>query len=178
MFSIFISQQTICMGISLLTFSLLNPDVCSAGLMIVNLVIWGILTSMTEGGCFAVVPYVLPNAVGGVAGIVGAGGNTGALLGNFMIVALKGTGGAKPSRNIAFCAMGWGALSSALLCPLLWLPGIGSMFRAQDVGTTAAVPEQPQVEKQTGHEGPVPTFVPMQAIVMSQPIAMAMSPRF
>ena len=35
--------------------------------MVLNLVIWGTLTSMTEGGCFAVVLYVLPSAIGGVA---------------------------------------------------------------------------------------------------------------
>ena len=160
------------MGVSLLAFSLLNPDVCSAGMMIVNLVIWGILTSMTEGGCFAVVPYVVPNAVGGVAGIVGAGGNTGALLGNFMIAALKGTGGAKPSRNLAFCAMGWGALASAMLCPCLWLPGIGSMFRAHEGATVAAVADKEAEDN--SKPGPMPSFVPMQAM----PIVYSLSPRF
>ena len=159
--------QTVLMGLCLVTFSTLNPDVTSAGMMIVNLIFWGILTSMTEGGTFAVVPYVLPNAVGGCAGIVGAGGNTGALLGNFMIVSLKGTGGAKPSRNLAFCAMGWGALASAMLCPCLWIPGVGSMFREQDGGAALAAPAAPADEapaKQAApapvQQGPVPTFVP------------------
>jgi len=172
--------QTLLMGLCLVTFSALNPDTTSTGMMIVNLVFWGILTSMTEGGTFAVVPYVLPNAVGGCAGIVGAGGNTGALLGNYLILALSGVGGPKPSRNLAFCAMGWGALASAMLCPCLWIPGVGSMFRACEA--PAAQPEAPAGKQEAPAPmapGPMPTFVPapmgsypMQPMAMGQPMMM------
>jgi hypothetical protein len=46
-----------------------------------------------------------------------------------------GKTGGKAARNLAFCALGWGALASAALVPILWLPGIGSMVRAADAPT-------------------------------------------
>jgi NNP family nitrate/nitrite transporter-like MFS transporter len=125
--------QTLAMGLCLISFSTLTPGTTNRGGLLINLILWGAFTNMTEGGTFAVVPYVLPHAVGGVAGIVGAGGNMGALLGGFMIMALKGKAGSGPSRMLAFCCLGWGALASACLVPCLWLRGIGSMFRASDV---------------------------------------------
>lgn len=159
-------QQTFVMGVCLITFSSLTRDKSGLDGMIVNLVFWGIFTNMTEGGTFAVVPYVNPTATGGVAGIVGAGGNVGALLGNFLVVMLKGNAGPKPATMLMFCALGWGALASSLLIPCLWLPGIGSMFRAAPdsekpapavVGDEkkAAAPVNP-----SAMPGPMPTFVP------------------
>jgi nitrate/nitrite transporter NarK len=175
-------QQTFVMGICLIVFSSLTRDDNGIGGMIVNLVAWGIFTNMTEGGTFAVVPYVNPTATGGVAGIVGAGGNVGALLGNFLIVMLKGKAGPKPATMLMFCALGWGALASSLLIPCLWLPGIGSMFRA------AHAPEEPTpgaalVEKNAAAPvnpsaiaGPMPTFVPTTGMgypQMGAPMTMA-----
>jgi len=114
------------------------------------------------GACFAVVPYVLPNAVGGVAGITGAGGNMGALLGNALILVLQGNAGPKPSRNLMFCALGWGGLASAMLVPCLWLPGIGSMFRAapssdDDIAAPKDNKDAPVAPSEM--KGPQPTFV-------------------
>ena len=156
-----LTMQTLAMGVCLIAFSTLNPGVTGRGGLLANLIAWGIMTNMTEGGTYAVVPYVNPVAMGGVSGIVGAGGNLGALLGNFMIVGLKsGSGSGKASRNLAFCAMGWGAVASAALCPILWIPGVGSMFRAADAAPAPAAkkeaPAQPMVMA-----GPQPTFLPM-----------------
>jgi len=86
----------------------------------------------------------------------------GALLGNALILVLQGNAGSKPSRNLMFCALGWGALASAMLVPCLWLPGIGSMFRAatssdEDIAEpqeNKAAPVAPSEMK-----GPQPTFV-------------------
>jgi NNP family nitrate/nitrite transporter-like MFS transporter len=159
-------QQTFVMGVCLISFSTLTRDGTGIGGMIINLVFWGIFTNMTEGGTFAVVPYVLPTAVGGVAGIVGAGGNVGALLGNFLIVMLKGKAGPKPARMLMFCCLGWGALASSLLLPCLWLPGIGSMFRAADAAPASdeeAAQEKTAPVAPSQMTGPMPTFVPMQA---------------
>jgi NNP family nitrate/nitrite transporter-like MFS transporter len=44
---------------------------------------------MACGATYALVPFVNPKALGGVAGIVGAGGNVGAVLAGFL---MKGTG--------------------------------------------------------------------------------------
>jgi len=98
----------------------------------------------------------------GVAGITGAGGNMGALLGNALILILQGNAGSKPSRNLMFCALGWGAVASAMLVPCLWLPGIGSMFRAADPPPIDIA--EPQDNKgvpvaPSEMTGPQPTFV-------------------
>jgi NNP family nitrate/nitrite transporter-like MFS transporter len=50
---------------------------------------FGLFTHMACGATYALVPFVKPKALGGVAGIVGAGGNVGAVLAGFL---MKGTG--------------------------------------------------------------------------------------
>jgi len=158
-------QQTVCMAIALIAFSSLTRDGAGIGGMLINLVLWGTFTNMTEGGTFAVVPYVLPTAVGGVAGIVGAGGNVGAMLGNALMVVLRSR--TKAARMVAFCALGWGALASAMVIPCLWLQGIGSMFRGADSNTSAAQAQTRAEEKnqqlvEPGTiAGPQPSFVPV-----------------
>ena len=158
--------QTLLMGTALISFSSLTRDDTGIGLMVLNLVIWGTLTSMTEGGCFAVVPYVLPSAIGGVAGIVGAGGNAGAMLGNALMVVLRGR--TKASRMCAFCGLGWGAAASSMVIPCLWIPGIGSMFRrvAQEQGQSPQTSQQDdkmQAQAVLVHPsaipGPTPSFI-------------------
>jgi len=156
--------QDFFMAICLVTFSSISRDTAGVGGMIVNLVFWSILTNMTEGGTFGVVPYVIPTAIGGVAGITGAGGNVGAMLGNGMMVVLNSR--SKAARTLAFCAMGWAGIGSAFLIPCLWIKGTGSMFR----GCTQAAPADlapvaEEKEKQaqvapSSMPGPQPTFVP------------------
>jgi nitrate/nitrite transporter NarK len=156
--------QDFFMAICLVTFSAIGRDSAGIGGMIVNLVFWSILTNMTEGGTFGVVPYVIPTAIGGVAGITGAGGNVGAMLGNGMMVVLNSR--SKAARTLAFCAMGWAGIGSAFLIPCLWIKGTGSMFR----GCTQAAPADlapvaEEKEKQaqvapSSMPGPQPTFVP------------------
>ena len=72
---------------------------------------------------------VVNATVDNVAGIVGAGGNVGALLGNFLIIMLSGYGTGKASRMLTFAALGWGSLASSMLIPLMWIKGTGSMFK-------------------------------------------------
>lgn len=165
-------MQTMIMSICLITFSRLTLDVTTIGGMTVNLLLWGAFTNMTEGATFAVVPYVKPHAVGGVAGIVGAGGNVGALLGNAMIMGLRGAAGPKPSRMLAFCALGWGALSSAMMIPCLWIPGFGSMFRKQDAPPASGVVDAEKQQQHPFEPGPQPLFVaasPQQQPVQPRP---------
>ena len=201
-------QQTSIMGICLIIFSGLTKDNSTDGGLLLSLIFWGAFTNMTEGGTFAVVPYVIPTAgglslsfsfclslshkhthlrthtltpslsrtlkhflsSGGVAGIIGAGGNMGALLGNALVIVLKGNAGPKPTRNLMFCALGWGAVASAMLVPCLWLPGISSMFCKAQTAAPEVEPEQPQkIASQALSEmkGPQPTFVhPSQPTMM------------
>jgi NNP family nitrate/nitrite transporter-like MFS transporter len=56
---------------------------------VIAMLCFGLFTHMACGATYALVPFVEPKALGGVAGIVGAGGNAGAVLAGFL---MKGTG--------------------------------------------------------------------------------------
>ena len=132
-------------------------------------IIWAIAISATNGGNFAMLPYVNPTCVGGVAGIVGAGGNFGAMLGNVLIgFVFVSTSTVKPTRNLSFLALGWYGIAVTLLLPLLWLPGQGSMFRSFKKAAASDEPEKQSEVAYTYNEvprapsqmqGPMPTFV-------------------
>ena len=49
---------------------------------IVTMVFFSLFVQSVKGSTFAIVPYVLPRKVGVVAGLVGAGGNAGAMIWN------------------------------------------------------------------------------------------------
>jgi NNP family nitrate/nitrite transporter-like MFS transporter len=72
-------------GLGLLWFS----QTASVALAIVAMLAFGMCTHMACGATYALVPFVNRKALGGVAGIVGAGGNVGAVLAGFL---MKGTG--------------------------------------------------------------------------------------
>lgn len=67
-------------GLALVLFSRMT-DLAPA---IVVLVAFSLLVQMSEGATFSVVPFVNKQALGSVAGIVGAGGNVGAVLAGFL----------------------------------------------------------------------------------------------
>ena len=54
-------------------------------LAIPTLIIFSLFTQMSEGATYSVVPFVNKKALGAVAGVVGAGGNAGAVLGGFLL---------------------------------------------------------------------------------------------
>ena len=62
-------------GLGLLWFA--NADAVSFA--VIAMLIFGLFTHMACGATYALVPFVAPKALGGVAGIVGAGGNVGAV---------------------------------------------------------------------------------------------------
>ncbi len=66
----------VCQGIALLIFA----EMTTLAPAIVALVIFSVFVQMAEGATFAVVPFVNADALGGVVGIVAAGGNAGAVL--------------------------------------------------------------------------------------------------
>jgi NNP family nitrate/nitrite transporter-like MFS transporter len=94
-------------GLGLLWFS----QTTSVTLAIVAMLAFGLCTHMACGSTYALVPFVNPKALGGVAGIVGAGGNVGAVLAGFL---MKGTGDVRQTLLIlggavlvsALCAIG------------------------------------------------------------------------
>jgi NNP family nitrate/nitrite transporter-like MFS transporter len=121
------------MGVFLLVFSDMTLDKNGYGGAIGALCAWALFLCMTEGAVFGLVPFIEPTAVGGVSGIVGAGGNAGALGLNFLMAI-----GKRPALN----AVGWLSLWSAILIPLIWIPGSGSMFRKDTKGAQPIFEEE------------------------------------
>jgi NNP family nitrate/nitrite transporter-like MFS transporter len=72
-------------GLGLLWFARTDTTFMAVAAMIV----FGLFTHMACGATYALVPFIDRKALGGVAGIIGAGGNVGAVLAGFL---LKGVG--------------------------------------------------------------------------------------
>jgi NNP family nitrate/nitrite transporter-like MFS transporter len=67
-------------GIALMLFSQMSILL----LAIPTLIVFSLFVQMSEGATFSVVPFVNKKALGAVAGIVGAGGNAGAVAAGFL----------------------------------------------------------------------------------------------
>jgi len=72
-------------GLGLLWFS----GVQGAGMAVLAMLGFGVFTHMACGATYALMPFIDRQSLGGVAGIIGAGGNVGAVAAGFL---LKGTG--------------------------------------------------------------------------------------
>jgi len=70
-----------CEGIALLIFSQATTLVVAIPLLI----LFGLFVKMSNGATYAVVPFVNRRALGAVSGIVGAGGNAGAVVAGFLL---------------------------------------------------------------------------------------------
>ena len=75
-----------------------------------TMLIFGLFTHMACGATYALVPFVNRKALGGVAGIIGAGGNVGAVAAGFLV---KGSG----SIEFALFVLG-GVVAATALCAL------------------------------------------------------------
>jgi len=89
-------------GAGLLAFSTMS----TVGPAIAAMLVFGLFTHMACGSTYALVPFIDRKALGGVAGIVGAGGNVGAVAAGFL---LKATG----NLPDALFALGWTVLGCA-----------------------------------------------------------------
>jgi NNP family nitrate/nitrite transporter-like MFS transporter len=72
-------------GLGLLWFS--KAD--TVAFAVIAMLVFGLFTHMACGATYALVPFIDNKALGGVAGIIGAGGNVGAVAAGFL---MKGTG--------------------------------------------------------------------------------------
>jgi NNP family nitrate/nitrite transporter-like MFS transporter len=64
---------------------------------VIAMLVFGLFTHMACGATYALVPFIDSKALGGVAGIIGAGGNVGAVLAGFL---MKGTGDIQQTLTI------------------------------------------------------------------------------
>ncbi len=69
-----------CEGIALMFFSQMS----ALAVALPALIVFSLFVQMSEGATFSVVPFVNKKALGAVAGIVGAGGNAGAVAAGFL----------------------------------------------------------------------------------------------
>lgn len=76
----FLGLLVLAEGLSLLLFSQMSLLPLAVGSMIV----FSLFVQMAEGATFSVVPFVNKKAIGTVSGIVGAGGNAGAVMAGFL----------------------------------------------------------------------------------------------
>ncbi|ERS89169.1 MFS transporter, partial [Halomonas sp. PBN3] len=70
----------LCEGVALMFFSQMHVLALAIGIMLV----FSLFVQMAEGATFGVVPFINKKALGAVAGIVGAGGNAGAVAAGFL----------------------------------------------------------------------------------------------
>ncbi|QJQ96190.1 MULTISPECIES: MFS transporter [Halomonadaceae] len=70
----------VCEGIALMFFSQMRVLTMAIGIMLV----FSLFVQMAEGATYGVVPFINKKALGAVAGIVGAGGNVGAVAAAFL----------------------------------------------------------------------------------------------
>lgn len=80
-------------GIGLLWFA--KAD--SVAFAVIAMLVFGLFTHMACGATYALVPFIDNKALGGVAGIIGAGGNVGAVAAGFL---MKGTGNIQQTLTI------------------------------------------------------------------------------
>lgn len=106
-------------GILFVVFS----QITILGASIPVLILFSLFVQMAEGATFGIVPFVDPIATGAVSGIVGAGGNFGAIVGGFFV-----NPGRKDGISDGFRNLGFVVIASAGLIPFLWWPQYGSMF--------------------------------------------------
>ena len=88
-------------GVFLIAFSQMNV----AAFAVASMIVFGLFTHMACGSLYALVPFIDRKVLGGVCGIIGAGGNIGGVAAGFL---LRGTG------NMQFCFMILGI--AAVIC--------------------------------------------------------------
>ena len=76
----FLGAVLLCEGLALVLFS----KMAVLPLAIASMIVFSLFVQMSEGATFSVVPFINRKAVGAVSGIVGAGGNAGAVAAGFL----------------------------------------------------------------------------------------------
>jgi NNP family nitrate/nitrite transporter-like MFS transporter len=105
----FLTIMLLAEGIGLIAFSRMNSVVPAA----ITLVLFGLFVHIAAGATYSVVPFIKPNGVGAVAGIVGAGGNAGAVLAGMLF---RGNGS---STQTGLLWLGGAVMVSAALAAMV-----------------------------------------------------------
>lgn len=108
-------------GVSVLVFAQ-TESLASA---VIVLVLFSLLVQSAEGTSYGIVPYVNPPFTGSVSGIVGAGGNVGAVC--------FGLGFRELSYSQAFNIMGGSVIASAFLSIFISINGHRGLLHGEDL---------------------------------------------
>ena len=115
-------SQWVCLfleGLMLLIFSRMET-LASAIVMLIG---FSVFVQASEGTTYAIVPYVNPKATGAVTGVVGAGGNMGAVCWGMIFL----FSGMNPSD--CFMTIGFIVMAISMLSPLIMIKGpYGGIF--------------------------------------------------
>eukprot|EP00533_Pseudo-nitzschia_delicatissima_P016241 CAMPEP_0197269402 /NCGR_PEP_ID=MMETSP1432-20130617/5154_1 /TAXON_ID=44447 /ORGANISM="Pseudo-nitzschia delicatissima, Strain UNC1205" /LENGTH=471 /DNA_ID=CAMNT_0042734557 /DNA_START=30 /DNA_END=1445 /DNA_ORIENTATION=+ len=127
--------QTVCLlceGVLVLVFAQTN----SLGAAITVMVFFSLFVQAAEGTSYGIVPYVDPPATGSISGIIGAGGNTGAVC--------FGLGFRNLEYKDAFMLMGFTIIGSSVLSLVIFIKGHAGLVCGSDApkedAQTLAVP--------------------------------------
>jgi MFS transporter, NNP family, nitrate/nitrite transporter len=110
------------LGEGVMVFVFANSN--SLGIAIFVLTVFSLFVQAAEGTSFGIVPYIDPPSTGSISGVVGAGGNVGAVL--------FGLGFRQLDYYQAFVLMGCCILLSAASCALIYIKGHSALFCGQD----------------------------------------------
>ncbi len=105
----FLTLMLLAEGLGLVLFSRMDSLVPAA----LTLVLFGLFVHIAAGATYSVVPFLKPDGVGAVAGIVGAGGNVGAVLAGFLF---RGQG---LTAQAALLWLGGSVVGAAMLSALV-----------------------------------------------------------
>ena len=116
--------QTICLALEG-GMVLIFANTSSLGLAIFIMVIFSVFVQAAEGSSYGIVPYVNPPATGSIAGIVGAGGNTGAVAFGMCFRQME-------KYKDAFIIMGAVIIGSSALSAFIFIKGHAGLIMGED----------------------------------------------
>lgn len=96
---------------------------------IVSLIAFSIFVQAAEGSTFGIVPYLNPNLTGTVAGIIGAGGNAGAVVFSAIF--------RQTDYRTGFFYMGLSTICISVLSNFVWIKGYQGLFLKKRVPSSA-----------------------------------------
>jgi len=113
---------------------------------ITSMVFFSLFVQACEGSTFGIVPYVNPSATGSISGIVGAGGNTGAVGFGMAFRQLP--------YKMAFDIMGAAICGSALMSGIIFIKGQGNFFKggAEPMKAEPQTLTVPDVDKEVAED--------------------------
>jgi len=106
-------------------------------LAIMIMVIFSLFVQAAEGSSYGIVPYINPPVTGSIAGIVGAGGNTGAVIFGLFFRELE--------YKAAFILMGFCIIFTSIFSPLVRIQGCNTWILPPIVGSASVVPDNPDI---------------------------------